>query len=239
MASRLARRVLTQSVRPAPRAAAPTARSSRFASTGAGHATKQASDMPWIIGSALVFGPLMAYLLTSGSKGKAKHAAEHHHAKPGISSIPAPSSAPKEEESSEVEKSVAQAVASDSPKDAQAAEAADSSPASEDGKVHGAPAMTDSEGTTASAEEIDASMKQAFKKANLPEDAQREEARDATYSSGAPGQTEEAEKKPDQKEKPGHSPQGTFKDEGESGPTDIGEAREGAKSHQAPKQASS
>ena len=52
----------------------------------------------------------MAYLLTSGSKGKAKHAAEHHHAKPGISSIPAPSSAPKEEESSEVEKSVAQAV---------------------------------------------------------------------------------------------------------------------------------
>ena len=47
MASRLARRVLTQSVRPAPRAAAPTAR--RFASTGAGHATKQASDMPWIV----------------------------------------------------------------------------------------------------------------------------------------------------------------------------------------------
>ena len=67
------------------------------------------------------------------------------------------------------------------------------------------------------------------KKANLPEDAQREEARDATYGSGAPGQTEEAENKPDQKEKPGHSPQGTFKDEGESGPTDIGEAREGAK----------
>ena len=43
-------------------------------------------------------------------------------------------------------------------------------PASEssDGKLHGAPAMTDSEGTTASAEEINASMKQAFVRIFLP-----------------------------------------------------------------------
>ncbi|KAI0754698.1 hypothetical protein C8Q80DRAFT_1266287 [Daedaleopsis nitida] len=243
ISSHLARHVLARfAARPVARASTSSGR--RFASTGAGHATKQSSDMPWMIGSAVVFGPMIAYLLSSPAKGKA-HAAEHHHAKPGISTIPGDSSdsesAPKEEESvpssSEVENSVAQAVASDSPKDSQDAEEAGSSPASDDGKVHGAPALTDSEGTTASAEEVNASMKQAFK-SNLPEDAQRSEDHDTTYASGAPGQTEEAESKPDQKEKPGRSHQGTFQNEGDNGPTDLGDARQGAKSQQAPKQAS-
>ncbi|KAI0770126.1 hypothetical protein C8Q74DRAFT_1353864 [Fomes fomentarius] len=236
IASRLARRVLTHSVRPVTRVSVPSGR--RFASTSAGHATKQSSDTPWIIGSALVFGPVIAYLLF-GAQDKAKHPTAEHHAKPqpSISTEPPAKEAEEEPASSEVDKAAGQEVASDSPKDAQAAEETDPSPVSEDGKVHGSPALTDSEGNTASAEEIDASFKQAFK-SNIPQDAQLAEAHDTTYGNGAPGQTEEAENKPDQKEKPGSPHEGTFQEDGESGPTDLGDAREGAKSQQAPKQAS-
>ncbi len=47
IASRLARRVLIHSVRPVARVSAPSGR--RFASTSAGHATKQSNDTPWIV----------------------------------------------------------------------------------------------------------------------------------------------------------------------------------------------
>ncbi|KAJ8468501.1 hypothetical protein ONZ51_g9604 [Trametes cubensis] len=205
MASRaFSRRLLSSALR-AP--ARPAGR--RFASTSSGHGAKQSSDTPWMIGSALVFGPIAAYLLTSQGKDKGKHAADAHHGKAAKAHAP----------SEELEPA----------KDEQPAEQSEQEPASEssDGKLHGAPAMTDSEGTTASAEEINASMKQAF----------RAEEQDDKFSQGAPGQTEEAETKPDQKEKPGKSHTGTLQSDEDSGPTNLGDAREQAKSEKAPKEA--
>ncbi|KAI0330463.1 hypothetical protein GY45DRAFT_1323594 [Cubamyces sp. BRFM 1775] len=227
MASRaFSRRLLSSALR-AP--ARPAAR--RFASSNASHGAKQGSDTPWMIGSALVFGPIAAYLLTSQGKDKGKHSAEAHHAKAAKAHAPSEElikdPAPKEEEP---------APAEEPAKDEQPAEQSEPASESADGKLHGAPAMTDSEGTTASAEEINASMKQAFK-ANIPEDAQRAEEHDDKFSQGAPGQTEEAETKPDQKEKPGKPHTGTLQSDEDSGPTDLGDAREKAKSKEAPKQA--
>ncbi|KAH9924298.1 uncharacterized protein BXZ73DRAFT_79268 [Epithele typhae] len=171
MASRFAHRLVT-AARPAARVSTRSA-GRRFASSGPGHAAKESSDTPWMIGSALVFGPVIAYLLFPSSKEKAKHTAAHPRAHDGLSHVPEPvaakqpASEPKPEapEPEDVQKSTAQAVASDSPKDAQNAEETGSDSASEDGKVHGSPAMTDSEGTTASAEEVDESMNKAFVRA--------------------------------------------------------------------------
>ena len=110
--------------------------------------------------------------------------------------------------------------------------------------------MTDSEGTTASAEEVNASMKQAFvrtfarsisvganidfghfsvcgQESNIPVDAQQAEQNEDKYASGAPGHTEEAETDHEQKEKPGSAHTGTIQNEDDkSGPTDLGDARE-------------
>ncbi|KAI0373681.1 hypothetical protein BV20DRAFT_1118832 [Pilatotrama ljubarskyi] len=240
MASRaFSRRILAQSLRA--RAAAPRpapAAGRRFASSDVAHGAKQSSDMPWIIGSALVFGPLGVYLLTSSGKQKGHHAADVHHAKAGKAHSP---SEPLIQEGTLSTSGETSAPAEESPKDEFVQEGPESqsqsASESDDGKVHGAPAMTDSEGNTASAEEIDASMKQAFK-ANMPEDAMRAEAEDSKYAEGAPGQTAEAEGKPDQEEHPGRPHTGTLQSDDDSGPTNMGDARAKATSKEAPKQAS-
>ncbi|KAG0707068.1 hypothetical protein DFH29DRAFT_74929 [Suillus ampliporus] len=90
------------------------------------------SDTPWMIGSALVFGPAMLYLLSPSSrKTDHAHASEHshsahrsdasHHAEPEPA---AETSALKDDEGTEVsgeeiKKSMEQAFDADSPKDAQ------------------------------------------------------------------------------------------------------------------------
>ncbi len=108
-------------------------------------------------------------------------------------------------------------------------------------------AVTDDEGTTVSAKDVDASVKQASVRtlilnsysarsdhtpeqdSDSPADAQRAEEHDAKFSQGAPGQTAEAETEHEQKEKPGSSHSGTVQSEGDSGPTDLGDAREKSK----------
>jgi len=45
-------------------------------SSNSSHAGKPSSDTPWIIGSAFIFGPALAYLLSPYSKKSAHH--EHH-----------------------------------------------------------------------------------------------------------------------------------------------------------------
>ncbi|KAI0629741.1 hypothetical protein C8Q77DRAFT_1138165 [Trametes polyzona] len=230
MASRaFSRRVLAQSLR-APAAARAAARPAgrRFASSSVEHGAKQSSDTPWIIGSALVFGPAAVYILTSSGKEKGKHSADAHHAKAAKAHAPSEESLKKDEAPQEEAPAPAQ---DESAKDEQPVEQAD------DGKLHGSSGLTDSEGTTISAEEANASMKQAFK-SNIPEDAQRAEEKDDQFADGAPGQTSEAETKPDQKEKPGRSHTGTLQSEDDSGPTDLGDAREKATSKEAPKEAS-
>ncbi|KAI0647817.1 hypothetical protein C8Q79DRAFT_1008220 [Trametes meyenii] len=216
MASRVfSRRVVAQALR-APRAAVrPAGR--RFASTSVEHGAKQSSDLPWIIGSALVFVPLGGYLLTSGGKDKGKHSADAHHAKAAAAHAPSEEQLPKSE-------SAPAPVEEPKPEDDKPAEDA---PA--DGKLHGETALTDSEGTTVPAEEVDASVKQASN-ADVPEDAQRAEEQDAKFAEGAPGQTSEAETDHEQKEKPSART--------DTAPTDLGEAREQATSKEAPKEAS-
>ncbi|CDO76699.1 hypothetical protein BN946_scf184975.g8 [Trametes cinnabarina] len=236
MASRAFSRRLFASALRAPAAVRPAA-GRRLASTSAEHGAKQSSDTPWMIGSALVFGPIALYLLTTQGKEKGKHSADGHHARAAKAHAPSEQSIQKEEPAPEP-------ASEEAPKDEQPAEQTDSS---SDGKLHGAQPMTDSEGTTVSAEEIDGSMKQAFvrtlsvsrriTKANVPEDAQRAEENDAKFADGAPGQTAEAETKPDQKEKPGHHHAGTLQSDDDSGPTNMGDAREKATSKEAPKQA--
>ncbi|OSD07457.1 hypothetical protein PYCCODRAFT_1430701 [Trametes coccinea BRFM310] len=229
MASRAFSRRLFASALRAPATAARPAAGRRLASTGVEHGAKQSSDMPWMIGSALVFGPIAVYLLSTQGKDKGKHSADAHHARAAKAHAPTEEPAQKEEQPAP-EPEPAQEEA---PKDEQPAEQADSS---SDDKLHGAQPMTDSEGTTASAEEIDASMKQAFK-SNIPEDAQRAEENDKKFAEGAPGQTAEAETKPDQKEMPGHHHAGTLQSDSDDGPTNMGDAREKATSKEAPKQA--
>ncbi|KAI8994231.1 hypothetical protein BD414DRAFT_481827 [Trametes punicea] len=238
MASRaFSRRLLAHAFPvPAPARAAARPAARRLASTSVEHGAKQSSDMPWMIGSALVFGPIAVYLLSTQGKEKGKHLADKHHAAAAAAHAPSEEllkdSAPKEEDKEEQPPAEAAPPAEEEAPKEEPAEQSDSS----DGKLHGAPAMTDSEGNTASAEEIDASMKQAFK-ANIPEDAQRAEEQDAKFASGAPGQTAEAETKPDQKEKPGRPHTGTLQSDEDSGPTNMGDAREKATSKEAPKQA--
>ncbi|KAH9851688.1 hypothetical protein C2E23DRAFT_886245 [Lenzites betulinus] len=218
MASRaFSRRLFAQSLRgPAAARAATRPAGKRFASSSAEHGAKKSSDTPWIIGSAAVFGPAAAYLLISSGKDKGKHNADAHHA------AAAKAHAPSEE-----------LIKKDEPKEAPAPEeehpAKDHKPAEDS-------AVADSEGNTASAEDVDASSKQAFK-ADVPEDAQRAEEHDDKFADGAPGQTAEAETDHEQKEKPGRSRSGTIQSEGDSGPTDLGDAREKATSKEAPKQA--
>ncbi|TFK91859.1 hypothetical protein K466DRAFT_595724 [Polyporus arcularius HHB13444] len=229
MASRLARRVLAHSVRPAARVSAPAGR--RFASTSPSHAAKQSSDTPWIIGSALVFGPVMAYLLTPTAKSKAAHTAASKHQTAGHGAVH-DDGADASEPTSNVDASEKQAIDADSPKDAHAAEEG-SAPTPDDGNASGASELTDSEGNTASADDVNASLNQASN-ADSPADAQREEAQEDKYASGAPGQTEESETDHEQKEKPTtRSNPGTS----QSGPTDQGDARKAGVSKQAPKQA--
>ncbi|KAI9058111.1 hypothetical protein FKP32DRAFT_1606637 [Trametes sanguinea] len=237
MASRAFSRRLFASALRAPTPAARPIAGRRLASTGVEHGAKQSSDMPWMLGSALVFGPIAVYLLSTQGKDKGKHSADAHHARAAKAHAPSEQLVQKEEQPAP-EPEPAQEEA---PKDEQPAEQADSS---SDGKLHGAQSMTDSEGTTVSAEEIDASMKQAFltrgrpeQKSNIPEDAQRAEENDKKFAEGAPGQTAEAETKPDQKEKPGHHHAGTLQSDDDDGPTNMGDARDKATSKEAPKQA--
>ncbi|KAI0357502.1 hypothetical protein OH77DRAFT_1450959 [Trametes cingulata] len=213
MASRaFSRRLFAQSLRARAAAPRPAAAGRRFASSEVAHEAKQSSDLPW----------MAVYLLTSSGKQKGHHAADVHHAKAGKAHSPSEQLINEGTLTASGEKSSAESESESAP---------------DDGKVHGAPAMTDSEGNTASAEEIDASMKQAFK-ANMPEDAQRAEEKDSQFAEGAPGQTAEAETKPDQKEHPGSSHTGTLQSDDDSGPTNMGDARAKATSKEAPKQAS-
>ncbi|OJT14701.1 hypothetical protein TRAPUB_8754 [Trametes pubescens] len=223
MSARTFSRRLFASLRtPASARAAARPAGRRFASTSVEHGAKQSSDLPWMIGSALVFGPAAVYLLTSSGKEKGKHNADAHHDKAAKAHAPSEELVKKEE-------APAPAEDTEASKDEQPAEQSEAAPA-DDG------AVTDDEGTTVSAKDVDASVKQASD-SDSPADAQRAEEHDAKFSQGAPGQTAEAETEHEQKEKPGSSHSGTVQSEGDSGPTDLGDAREKSKSKQAPKEA--
>ncbi|KAI0926804.1 hypothetical protein AcW1_007787 [Taiwanofungus camphoratus] len=183
------------------------------------------------IGSALIFGPALIYVLSPPSQ-KAAHDTAHSHkgskGTDGSTPFPVKDDEGTEVSAASVETSEQDAFDADAPKDAQAAEEKPSEQAP----------MTDDEGTSISGEEAKESMKQAFN-ADAPADAQAEEEKQGKYTSGAPGQTAEAESKPDQNEKPSRSAHtGSLQSDEDSGPTNMGDARKTAKSGEAPKEAS-
>ncbi|KAK7028131.1 hypothetical protein VNI00_014946 [Paramarasmius palmivorus] len=128
MASRAARQFfssLRSSARPAFRAQ----HAGRRGMSSTAHEVKKGSDMPWIIGSAVVFGPAFLYLVSPGSRKTAPHKPhgkhDHHESQ---SHAPLPM---KDDEGTEadVSGSVAKAVAEDAPKsDAAPTEAKEDKP---------------------------------------------------------------------------------------------------------------
>ncbi|KZT67231.1 hypothetical protein DAEQUDRAFT_729263 [Daedalea quercina L-15889] len=209
MASRLGARIFAQAVRPSVRAAGRTA--SRRCMSSNGHAAKS-SDTPWIIGSAVVFGPAAVWLLLPQSDANKKaHDVAFKQANAGAHTV----GESKKDDQPEPEPS------GEDPKDAE----------SSDDKQGGDGSITDAEGETVSGKEVNESMQQSFNE-DSPPDAQAAEekkAKDDKWAEGAPGQTEEAEKKPDQKEKPSEK-------KGGEAPSNLGDARETSKSGETPKE---
>ncbi|CAL1712435.1 unnamed protein product [Somion occarium] len=128
----------------------------RMMSSSAEHSYKSKSDLPWQIGSALIFGPALVYLLSPTGKEKAAHAsADHkraaHEHKPEPVKVPAAENVSTTEEKT----------------------------SGDSGSI------TDSEGTTVSASEVDASIVQAFTE-DSPADAQKaEEDQAKSHKTGA------------------------------------------------------
>ncbi|OBZ68656.1 hypothetical protein A0H81_11194 [Grifola frondosa] len=141
MASRLGR-VFAHAIRPSVRAVGRSAGATKRGVSTVQHA-QETSDRPWIIGSALVFGPVFLYLLTPSAKKTEVKAAQKHgrpSAKPQVTYVP-------DDEGNEFP----------------ASESVDPPQPSS-----GSQALTDSEGTTVSSEEIKDSMKQAFSEDSPP-----------------------------------------------------------------------
>ncbi|PPR05421.1 hypothetical protein CVT24_008034 [Panaeolus cyanescens] len=110
-------------------------------SASASHGPTKSSDTPWIVGSLLVFGPMLLYLVSpSARKSQAEHAVHHDkrefptlhkdvseakdvHAPAPVDSQPAPEIMTDDEGTAvDVSSSIELAEASDSPKDSQSPE---------------------------------------------------------------------------------------------------------------------
>ncbi|KAG7445813.1 uncharacterized protein BT62DRAFT_994735 [Guyanagaster necrorhizus] len=141
------------------RVAAPSCK--RFNSTHA--PSGRSSDTPWIIGSAVVFGPLFLYLLAPDGKK------DHHHDKSEHKSEPA---VEEKEVETEPEPEAPAAAEESSPEPpAEAAPVAETT--SESATV------TDDEGTPISAEEVKESIQRA-EVSDAPKEAAAEEKKEAS-----------------------------------------------------------
>ncbi|SJL07655.1 uncharacterized protein ARMOST_11005 [Armillaria ostoyae] len=136
------------------RVAAPSCK--RFNSTHAPSA--RSSDTPWIIGSAVVFGPLFLYLLKPDGKKE-----DHHHAKSEHKPEPV------EEKEAEAPAPAAEESTPEPPAEAEPAVETASEPAT----------ITDDEGTPVSAEEVKESIQQA-EASDAPKEAAAEGKKEAS-----------------------------------------------------------
>ncbi|EPS97561.1 hypothetical protein FOMPIDRAFT_1025004 [Fomitopsis schrenkii] len=210
MASRLGGRIFAQAVRPSVRGAART--TGRRGMSSSGHAAKS-SDTPWIIGSAVVFGPAAVWLLLPQSNKKT-HDVAFSQADRGAHTV---GESKQPEPAQEPEPSSGEKTSADS-KDTNSSEE-EKKP--EDGS------LTDAEGETISAKEVNESMEQSFNE-DSPVDAQTSEEKQAKDDKGVEG-APEAETKPDPKDKPSEK-------KGDESPSDLGDARKTSKDGEAPKQ---
>jgi len=184
MAFRLGRRVLSQFARPSLRTNGQNAGRRSMSSSAHGAET---SDKPWIIGSALVFGPAAVYLLSPSSKAKAHNAQQHSLPK----TVPTPTTPLpiKDDEGTEVpaqevESSVQAAVEEDSPKDAQSSEEKEAKEDSSEGEAAPATDATpeESKPEPASEEPAPAEAEKPAEDAKDAPAADREERKDAKDS---------------------------------------------------------
>ncbi|KIM43021.1 hypothetical protein M413DRAFT_443837 [Hebeloma cylindrosporum] len=220
MSARLARSVFSSATRRAQASASSSARTvSRRAMSTTSHGSAVSSDTPWIIGSAVFFGPLLLYLLSPSAKKQSHpvhndkrdfptlgHGHGHEHA-------PAKAVEPmlmKDDEGSvaDVGASSAVAEASDIPKDSQSAE------------EHDQLVAAASEGAEASEAKVPISETRLATEGTKP----------SVEKPPVPEVNSDSESAKGKKI-------GTFQEEGESGPTDLSVAQEASQKGVAPKQA--
>ncbi|KAH7927780.1 hypothetical protein BV22DRAFT_249174 [Leucogyrophana mollusca] len=207
--SRAAQRVLPvlrSSLRTSQRTSTRAAFSRRTMSSGAPHSSG-GSDTPWMVGSALVFGPALLYLLSPSSRKPAHAHIEKHDAHRNDANVKEPEAeeAPAmtddegtEASGAEIKESTDRAFSTDSPKDAQAAEEKEASE----------PAPSESSDAPA-------------------EQGEPSESEGSTQTKGADAISTPSPEDKAQKEAEGESNE----------PTNIGEAREQAVDEQPPKKA--
>ncbi|GBE83044.1 hypothetical protein BKA93DRAFT_822505 [Sparassis latifolia] len=169
MASRLGRRLLSLVVRPPIRASRGSTGASRRLMSTAQH-SEPGSDKPWIIGSALFFGPLALWLLIPTVKkaddSSHGHNPSHGHV-PSKTLVPVKDDEGTEVAAAEVQTTMQDAFNTDSPKDAEVAE--------EQATTEQVGPVADSEGEQVSDGEINSSTRQAIDQ-DSPKDVQRTEA---------------------------------------------------------------
>ncbi|KAI0693213.1 hypothetical protein BC835DRAFT_1089329 [Cytidiella melzeri] len=188
----------------------------RRAMSSSSHGT-QGSDRIWIIGSALIFGPAAAYLLSPSAQSKAHDAQQHSLPKHKASepeNAPVPATPPPQEH----------APAEPSPEPS---------------------VITDDEGNTASSDEVADSINKSVDN-DSPKDAYAFEAGEQKETGGAASGDKAISEKAEspesghvQSEKPSSEKDtsGTLQSKEDSGPSDIGDARRQAKSGNDPKEA--
>jgi len=232
MASRLSRAAFARLARPAARVGGRTV-TRRGMSSSSG---SQGSDMLWMIGSALVFGPAALYLLSPSAQHKAHEAQQH--------------ALPKTKESKPENVPVPDGPA---PQES----------APEEPKTDESSATTDDEGTSASSEEVTDSINKAVdedapKNAHAAEEGQKQEseetpapepmeepkkvepkqetdAGDINNKPEVPGPGEKKAEKPGDEEAKQRS--GTLQGKEDAGPSNVGDARAQSKSGNDPKDA--
>ncbi|KDQ62622.1 hypothetical protein JAAARDRAFT_66314 [Jaapia argillacea MUCL 33604] len=237
MASRFGQRTVSQAFRAASRSTFQRVNAGakrRMASTS--HAPKPDSDTPWIIGSALVFGPAILYLLFPSGKDKAhEHGAtqdKHFDSKAVANPVPAKEELPAEEPAAEAE-----AESTEAPQEEQKSDDAPSEEPSDGAE------MTDDDGEAVSGKDVKESMEQGFntdspKDAQAAEEGKAEEGEEDKHAEGAPEQTSEAEADHEQKSKPQEeTKEGTFQSSKDDGPTELSAPREAARKKTTPKEA--
>ncbi|TFY78963.1 hypothetical protein EWM64_g5054 [Hericium alpestre] len=163
------------------------------------------------IGSAAIFGPTIAYLLSPASRKPGPHVV-HTISGHGEPKAPAETVESQPEPMAESEAAQPESIPEET--------------------------VTDDEGTAVSAKEVAESAAQAVA-FDPPTEASEAEVKGETFDAGNPGQDAEAEKKPDQTEKAHDDPKsGTVQSPDATGPTDLGAARQQSKEGKRPKEAS-
>lgn len=132
-----------------------------MSSSGQTHSTP--SDTPWMIGSALVFGPALIWCLAPQST---KSKTDHHH--PPVATTTTSEPVPVPTQTEENEDSSSTSTPSEADIDSSITEAVDSDSLKEKSDADSESVQSDDEGVMVSSEELNSSMEEAFVRTILP-----------------------------------------------------------------------